>query len=74
VNVVEKKAIIAPAVTIAAPFFPQAPDNKRVLPRAEACSEANLVLAAYYIKGEKLTKNQFKKEIIDLTKIQEKAF
>lgn len=74
INSIQEKIFIPPAVTIAAPFFPQAPDNKWVLPRAEACSEANLVLAAYYIKGKELNKSQFKKEIIDLTKIQEKAF
>lgn len=65
---------LPPAVTIAAPFYPQAPDGKWVLPRAEACSEANLVLAAYYLKNKSLSKDQFKKDIIELTKIQQKAF
>lgn len=66
--------ILPSSVTIAAPFFPQAPDNKWTMPRAEACSEANLVLAAYYIKEEMLSKKQFKKEIIDLTKLQTESF
>ena len=70
----EKPQKLPPAVTIAAPFYPQAPDGKWVLPRAEACSEANLVLAAYYLKNKSLSKEQFKKDIIELTKIQQKAF
>ncbi|MBP7841056.1 hypothetical protein KA037_00015 [Patescibacteria group bacterium] len=52
----------------------QAPDNKRVLPWTEACSEANLVLAAYYIQNKVLTKDQFKKDILAMTKVQDKFF
>ncbi len=70
----EKIQQLPPAVTIAAPFYPQAPDGKWVLPRAQACSEANIILAAYYLKNKSLTKEQFKKEVIELTKIQQKAF
>ncbi len=49
--VVEKvKAPIPPSIQLDVPFYVQAPDNKRVLPRTETCEEASLVLAAYYIK------------------------
>ncbi len=71
--VVIKKAL-PPSVTLGVPFYMQAPDNKRVLPWTEACSEANLVLAAYYIQNKVLTKDQFKKDILAMTKVQDKFF
>ena len=69
-----KKKVLPPSVTLGVPFYMQAPDNKRVLPWTEACSEANLVLAAYYIQDKPLTKDQFKKDILAMTKIQDKFF
>ncbi len=68
------KKDLPPSVTLGVPFYMQAPDNKRVLPWTEACSEANLVLAAYYIQNKTLTKDQFKKDILAMTKIQDKFF
>ncbi len=68
------KKVLPPSVTLAVPFYMQAPDNKRVLPWTEACSEANLVLAAYYIQNKVLTKEQFKKDIVAMTKVQDKFF
>ena len=68
------KKVLPPSVTLAVPFYVQAPDNKRVLPWTEACSEANLVLAAYYIQNKVLTKDQFKKDILAMTKVQDKFF
>lgn len=65
---------IPPSVTLAVPFYMQAPDNKRVLPWTEACSEANIVLAAYYIQDKTLTKDQFKQDILTITKVQNKFF
>lgn len=78
-TIVEKKEpvikkVLPPSVTLGVPFYPQAPDNKRILPWTEACSEANLVLAAYYIQNKTLTKDQFKKDILAMTKVQEKFF
>ena len=62
------------SVNLHVPFYMQAPDNKRVLPWTEACSEANIVLAAYYIQDKPLTKEEFKQQILIITKVQKKLF
>ncbi len=68
------KKTLPPSVTLGVPFYMQAPDNKRVLPWTEACSEANLVLAAYYMQNKKLTKDQFKQDVLTIVKVQKKFF
>jgi len=71
----EEKIRQLPAkVTIAAPYYSQAPDGNRNLPRSQLCSEANLVLAASYIQGKELDKELFKQEMLAMIPIQEKAF
>ncbi len=73
--VVEKvKAPIPPSIQLDVPFYVQAPDNKRVLPRTETCEEASLVLVAYYIKWLSLTKEQFKQEMLALIEVEKKLF
>lgn len=61
-------------MNLAVPFFAQAPDGNRSLPRKEACEEASLVLAAYYLNGKTLTKTQFKEDIFALVNLQKDLF
>lgn len=69
-----QKVSLPPAVQIYAPYYSQAPDGRRELPRSMFCSEANLVLAAYAISGKPLSKEQFKQEMLAMIPIQEKSF
>lgn len=69
-----KEKPLPKSVNLHVPFYMQAPDNKRVLPWTEACSEANIVLAAYYIQDKILTKDEFKQQILMITKVQKKLF
>lgn len=62
------------AFSLDIPFYAQAPDGDRELPRKEACEEASIALAAYYIQDRKPSKNQFKEDIIALTKLEEDLF
>ncbi len=55
-------------------FYAQAPDGNRELPWKEACEEASIILAAYYIQDKKLTKSQFTSDVIALTKMEEEMF
>ncbi len=71
---VDKPRTIPPSVYIHAPFYSQAPDGNRNLPWSMLCSEANLVLAAYAIKGKELTKEQFIEDMFAMIPIQENAF
>lgn len=68
------KPNIPESIQLDVPFYVQAPDNKRVLPRTETCEEASLVLAAYYIKWLSLTKEQFKQEMLALIDVEKKLF
>ena len=61
-------------MNLAVPFFPQAPDEDRSLPRKEACEESSIVLAAYYLNGKKLTKAQFKEDILALVELEKQLF
>jgi hypothetical protein len=61
-------------MNLAVPFYAQAPDEDRSLPRKEACEEASLVLAAHYLNGEKLTKAQFKEDVLALVDLQYELF
>lgn len=61
-------------MNLAVPFFPQAPDADWSLPWKEACEEASLVLAAYYLNDQELSKEQFKKDIIAMVAIEKEMF
>ncbi len=70
----QAKPNIPESIQLDVPFYVQAPDNKRVLPRTETCEEASLALAAYYIKWLALTKEQFKQEMLALIDVEKKLF
>lgn len=55
-------------------FFPQAPDANRNLPRQEACEEASIALANYFIKGKSLNKDQMRTDILALVDRQMELF
>ena len=71
---IPKEKKLPPSVYIYTPYYTQAPDGDRKLPWSMLCSEANLVLAAYAVKGKTLSKEQFKKEMLAMIPLQEKAF
>jgi hypothetical protein len=73
-SITETQKTLPLSVFIDAPFYPQAPNGKRTLPWSMLCSEANLVLAAYAIKGKPLSKEQFIKDMRAMIPLQEKAF
>ncbi len=55
-------------------FFSQAPDGDRNLPRQEACEEASIALASYFMKNKNLTKEQMRKDILSLVDRQMELF
>ncbi len=65
---------IPASINLDLPFFVQAPDNDRGLPRAETCEEASLALAAYYIKSSYPSKDAFKKDLLDMIAMEKKLF
>lgn len=52
------------------PFYPQAPDGDWSLPWKEACEEASVVQAYYFLKWKELSKEKFKSEVLDIVEIQ----
>lgn len=56
------------------PFYAQAPDGNWELPWKEACEEASLILAQYYLTDESLSKSQFKDDVLAMTKLEEQLF
>ncbi len=56
------------------PFFPQAPDGNRSLPWAEACEEASIALANYFIKNKPLTRDQFRADLLAMVDRQMELF
>ena len=62
------------SINLDVPFFSQAPDADWDMPWQEACEEASVVLAYYYITNQPLTKGQFKKEILSLVDWQNEHF
>lgn len=69
----EKVAVKLPdQINLDVPFYPQAPDADWGLPWQEACEEASLTLAYYFVKGEPLSKATFKENILGLVRWQEK--
>ena len=65
---------LPPSINHEVPFFPQAPDGNRNLPRAEACEEASIALANYFIKGKSLTKDQFRTDLLAMVDRQMELF
>ncbi len=55
-------------------FFSQAPDGNRNLPRQEACEEASIALANYFIKGKWLDKDLMRSDILALVDRQMELF
>lgn len=50
-------------INLNVPFFPQAPDADWSMPWQEACEEAAVLLAYYYVTGQSPTKEEFKADI-----------
>lgn len=61
-------------INLAIPFFAQAPDGDWALPWKEACEEASIVLAAYFLNGKKLTLAQFKEDVFAIVKLENQLF
>jgi len=55
-------------------FFSQAPDGNRKLPRQEACEEASIILANYFIKNKNITQDQMRTDILALVDRQMELF
>lgn len=66
----EEEKPLPSSINLDVPFFPQAPDGDWSLPWKEACEEASITLAHYYLTGEPLDKETFKKEVLSLTEWQ----
>jgi len=62
------------AINLDVPFFSQAPDEDWGMPWQEACEEAALLLAYYYVTDQPLTKEQFKIDILNLVNWQNENF
>ena len=56
------------------PFYSQAPDGNWQLPWKEACEEASLILAQYYLTDAPLSKSKFKEEVLAMTRREEEFF
>lgn len=61
-------------INLDVPFYPQAPDADWGMPWQEACEEASLVLAYYYLKDLPLSKVKFKEEIRGLVAWQNEKY
>ncbi len=73
-SAISQKRQLPPSVYIHAPSYSQAPHGNRSLPWSMLCSEANLVLAAYAIKGKELTQEQFIEDMFEMIPLQEENF
>lgn len=62
------------SINLDVPFFAQAPDADWSYPWQEACEEASISLAFHYFSAEELTKEKFKKDILDLVDWQNERF
>ena len=61
-------------INLDVPFFPQAPDADWGMPWQEACEEAAVLLAYYYVTDQKPTKEKFKSDIQKLVDWQIENF
>lgn len=62
------------SVNLDIPFFSQAPDGDWSLPRKDACEEASITLAAYYLNGISPDVTRFKEDILALVSLQNEMF
>ncbi len=58
---------ILDSVNLNVPFTAQAPSGSWVLPYSEACEEASIIMAEYFLRDEKLNSDTADKEILALT-------
>ncbi len=70
----EDFAQLPPGVNLDVPFFPQAPDGDRSLPWKDACEEASITLAAYFLNDLDPNEKRFKSDILGLVELQNKMF
>lgn len=56
------------------PFYAQAPDGNWELPWKEACEEASIILAHYFLADASLSKSKFREEVLSMTRVQEEMF
>ena len=73
IKIVWPKALPA-SVNLWVPFYPQAPDGNRSLPRKEACEESSLIQSRYFLHGNELPKETFKQHILALVEQQKIDF
>ncbi len=63
------------SVNLAVPFSPQVPDNQWIKPWNNACEEVSVVMVREYYAGkDKITKDDAKKSMNSLFKIEDKIF
>lgn len=61
-------------VNMEVPFFSQAPEGDWSQPWQDACEEASLVLAHFGMKGESLSKEEFKKQVLAMVAWENEHF
>lgn len=61
-------------INLNVPFYPQAPDANWALPWKDACEESSVVLAYHFVKGDTITKAQFKEDVLGLVDLQNEIF
>ena len=66
--------ILPESINLNIPFYAQAPEGDWSLPWKEACEEASITLAAYYMKDQPLSLEQFKEDILNLVALEEEMF
>jgi len=70
----DTNAPVPKSLNLEIPFYAQAPDGDWNLPWKEACEEASLILAEYYLTDRSVSKSQFKDDVLAMTKLEEKLF
>lgn len=61
-------------VNLTVPFFSQAPEGDWSQPWQDACEESSLLLAHYGMKGETITKADFKKKVLEMVDWENEHF
>lgn len=67
-------AVVPKTFNLDIPFYAQAPDGNWELPWKEACEEASLILAQFYLTDTPLSKSKFKEDILAMTKLEEQLY
>lgn len=62
------------SINLEIPFYAQAPDGNRDLPRKEACEESSITLAAYYLNDKELSIEKFKEEVLSIVDLENEMF